>query len=408
MPVLNLNHHSVPPSLHGPVACDNQLVPHFWATVWLDGLRISSANSTRARDASALNALYQTSSTIAGQRLDQALASHDYHFLQTVLGAHLQRLNNAARQKNTDLSRQWQTCLNFIENILNHLGNSDVTNWEKVKSHLYRLAQNYASISPSRSKQPAPLRSLPANVISEMYNLFDPLSPDNPFKTDINKTRNFLIFVTLLHLGLRRSELLVLPVDALQTEFDVDKGVYRSWLVVDYIETDDDNDDAGDPRANKPSLKNLLARRSLPVARELAQVINLFNSGYRRRSEWPHLILSQRKLPLSPRQLNAMFETVTARLSQSARSSLRIQGKLSVQPHDLRHTCAVRRLTGYKIAGYSHTESIERARVFFGWGENSPMPARYARAYYETDFDTVWQDNYDSYVDAIRSLETVE
>jgi hypothetical protein len=105
--------------------------------------------------------------------------------------------------------------------------------------------------------------------------------------------------------------------------------------------------------------------------------------------------------------MNNVFSVATDALSTQAMKALQIRGKASVTPHDLRHTCAVRRLGGFLDRGDSRAIAEEKLRVFFGWGPESLMPLLYANAYYETDADTVWQDKYDSYVGAIRQLEGV-
>ena len=57
------------------------------------------------------------------------------------------------------------------------------------------------------------------------------------------------------------------------------------------------------------------------------------------------------------------------------------------------------------VAASFRLKAIEKLRVFLGRHEKSEMPRRYARAYYETDYDTVSQDKYDSYVAAIRAVD---
>ena len=73
--------------------------------------------------------------------------------------------------------------------------------------------------------------------------------------------------------------------------------------------------------------------------------------------------------------------------------------------HDLRHTCAVYRLSRYLACGDTMDTAIDKLRVFFGWSKTSPMPRHYARAYFETALAEVWNDNYDTFVETLRSLE---
>jgi integrase len=139
-----------------------------------------------------------------------------------------------------------------------------------------RLETLYEQISPSRPAAPAPIRALPAVVVEDLYRLFNSDSPDNPFRTPALRWRNFLIFLMLLHLGLRRSEAAILPAEAIKEDFDPATGDVRMWLNVD--ETDED----GDPRYEAPSLKTAHSRRQLPVSAEVVKVADTLLGNYRR------------------------------------------------------------------------------------------------------------------------------
>lgn len=352
----------------------------------------------------AIDGLYATAEDV-GIDLDLALTRCDMPLLETALSAHLQRLNNRARQQNVTVRSTWRHCLKFAADILAQIGAANPDAWEDLQRALHRMATAHSGLHGYRAKEPAPIRALPSIVVMELYNIFDPMGVDNPFRSTRDKFRNFLIFLMLLHLGLRRGETLILGVDAFRSEFDPRTGHEVCWLIVDYIEVDDDDDGSVDPRVDLPSLKNKLARRLLPISKEVFDAQNIYLAGHRRSGPWPQLFISQKGRPLSPRRINEMFEIATTRLSPAAKMALSTRGKSSVEPHDLRHTAAVRRLQAYREAGVTHSEAVEKLRAFFGWHEASTMPSRYGRAYYETEYDTVWQDNYDSYVDAVRAIE---
>ena len=82
--------------------------------------------------------------------------------------------------------------------------------------------------------------------------------------------------------------------------------------------------------------------------------------------------------------MHNVFEIVTGHLSGPAKKALINQGKTSVAAHDLRHTCAVYRLSRYLARGDDLDTTIDKLRVFFGWSETSQMPRHYARAYFES------------------------
>lgn len=73
------------------------------------------------------------------------------------------------------------------------------------------------------------IQSLRAVVVHDLYSIFRPGSNRNPFRELEQQVRNQLIFIMLLHLGLRRSELRILPVDAIKDERDLKTGALRCW-----------------------------------------------------------------------------------------------------------------------------------------------------------------------------------
>src|SRR5690606_41638544 len=90
----------------------------------------------------------------------------------------------------------------------------------------------YSQISPVRPKPPAAIRALSATVVEDLYEIFSPTSSRNPFRTQALKWRNYLIFLLMLHLGLRRGEIAILPADAIKSDFQIATGAERFWLNV--------------------------------------------------------------------------------------------------------------------------------------------------------------------------------
>ena len=103
--------------------------------------------------------------------------------------------------------------------------------------------------------------------------------------------------------------------------------------------------------------------------------------------------------------MHNVFEIVTGHLSEPAKTALLSRGKEFVTAHDLRHTCAVYRLSRYLARGDGLDTAIDKLRVFFGWSETSQMPRHYARAYFESGLADVWNDSYDTFVETLRDLE---
>lgn len=289
----------------------------------------------------------------------------------------------------------WRHCRAFINDVLKLLGVVEQSRWEEIRQSLFRLEGTFGKLKGWKPQEPGPIRALPSLVVSELYEIFDPNSTRNPFRTKSNKWRNFLIFLILLHLGLRRSELLILTINAFRSQYDYARGAHVNWLIVnpceDTLYDEYDNEEGeeyeADPRVIQPGLKNSFARRIVPISEEILGTKEIYEGGLRKKTQSSHLITSQKRKPLSLRQMNSVFSVATASLSADAMEALRVRGKDSVTPHDLRHTCAVRRLGGFLDRGDSRAVAEEKLRVFFGWGPESLMPLLYANAYYETDAD---------------------
>lgn len=195
-----------------------------------------------------------------------------------------------------------------------------------------------------------------------------------------------------------RGEVLILPVDAVKEDFDPAEGKTRYWMNVDELLDED-------PRYEAPALKTKHSRRQLPISEAIVTLADRVASSHRFKARHPFLFSSQQRKPLAVRSLTSIFEQVTDALPDRSRKALAHRGKSGVTPHDLRHTCAVYRLARYRAQGDDLDSAIEKLRVFFGWSHTSEMPRHYARAYFETGLQEVWEDNYDTFVETIKQLE---
>ena len=100
-----------------------------------------------------------------------------------------------------------------------------------------------------------------------------------------------------------------------------------------------------------------------------------------------------------------IFEIASARLSRRSVEALEsAMHAPTVTAHDLRHTCAVVRMTQLIEVGVDMDVAKERLRAFFGWSFESEMPRHYARAYFESRLDSVWRKKFDAHVEALRDL----
>lgn len=402
MPRIRLRHPAVPAPLRGWLLVDDQRRPRYWATIWTDVLKAGVDEGTRARQLTAVEALYRTVTTQTGKDcLDGMITELDFDGLESALGAFLSVLRNNSAIYGTDRSQTWATALGFVSDIVSHLTPSAENQLADIQARLLRLERLYGQISPGKPRPSSPIRALPAVVVEDLYRLFNPASSDNPFRTPALRWRNFLIFLLLLHLGLRRGEVALLPADAVKDDFDPVTGKIRCWLNVDETPYEDEED----PRYDAPGIKTVHSRRQIPVSEQVVKVFDTVVQDHRRGITHSYLMWSQWRKPLALRSLHRVFETATAHLSSRAHKALADQGKDSVSAHDLRHTSAVFRLHRYVAAGHDLDTAIGKLRVFFGWSETSTMPRHYTRAYFETSLAEVWNDGYDTFVEALRSLE---
>lgn len=233
-----------------------------------------------------------------------------------------------------------------------------------------------------------------------LYELLDPESKINPFQNAASRWCTYVLFIFMLHQGLRRGELLAMPADVIKSGFDRRLGKERYWMNVAYNAYEDD------PRYSKPGIKNAPSVRQLPVSSTIALVGQEYALNYRGRADHSFLLNSQKGNPLSTERVTKIFQKVTASLPQSLKRILQDHntGEDSISPHDLRHTCAVVRLNQLLTEGISMDDALQRMRAFFGWSRASEMPLRYARTVFEDRLASVWKDEFDERVSVLRSL----
>ncbi|AZN51795.1 site-specific integrase [Pseudomonas aeruginosa] len=310
-------------------------------------------------------------------------------------------MRNRSAQNGADHSGDWRTAIAFVRNCVERLARgSTTTPLDEVHSRLLRLERLYSSLSLRRKRRPEIARALPAAVIEDIYELIQPDSPRNPFRTEALRWRNFALVLLMLHQGLRRSETLVLAADAIKESLAFQTEGLRCWM--DVVENPYEHSDS---RADAPSIKNANSVRQIPVSDSIMSVVETYTANFRGRPQHSFLFSSQEGTPLSKRSVNAIFSVLSEHLSKDAVRELCERRKsTSVTPHALRHTCAVVRLTHLIDAGVEMDLALQKLRVFFGWSRPSLMPHHYARAYFEDRLATVWHDSFDLHVDALRRL----
>ncbi|MDX0409026.1 hypothetical protein GOL82_30270 [Sinorhizobium medicae] len=229
-------------------------------------MKTSLAPSTRRKHLSALDRLYDSAQRQRGSDcLDRLIAEADADALEDCLVGFLAQLRNEAAVTNVDKTSTWTSAVSFVTDMLRFSGNSSGARASKMEARLLRIDTLYRQLAPNPDAPAPPVRALPPLVIEDLYEIFRPDSPRNPFKTEALRWRNLLIFMLLLRLGLRRSEAALLHTNSFKEDFDPEAGKSVHWL--DIEETEDI-----DPRYEQPGLKTDPSRRQLPLSQEIVDL----------------------------------------------------------------------------------------------------------------------------------------
>lgn len=400
---IQLSHANVPRRLRGPILIDTFGFPRYWAAVWSTAATAEFAESTHIKKLRYIENLYCHADQLLGQSaLDDALGALDEQRLATILESWFVSIRNRPNTTSAD-EKRWQTGLDFVSSVVAWVSKSQTDELMRgIDRRLQRLGTLYRQLHVSKAKPIESIRSLPATTVQALYETLDPLSPINPFPRIRTRWRVYVSFILMLHQGLRRGEVLLLPVDGVKMMYDSKQARNRYWINVQENPYEKGNID---PRYSKPSIKTSSSLRQIPVSEVTAKIIDTYTQNYRGRPEHSFLLNSQSNTPLSTEALTKAFAHASSRLPATALKELMDRsGKESVTPHDFRHTCAVMRLHQLLWQGDSMDEALQKLRTFFGWSRTSVMPSRYARAVFEDRLASVWNDAFDERVALLRSL----
>ncbi|WP_370156495.1 tyrosine-type recombinase/integrase [Ferrovibrio sp.] len=403
MTLKNIKSASVPDALQGYCLIDS-LRPRYWPTVWAATAGARLAPSTLSQRLSHIDRLYAFSCQLQGSdTLDQHLAHLDFDQIETCLTSYFSYVQNAGARQPEKHPMAWPAAYRFVLDILTWLTQVEAQS-HKLTSlfrRLNRLTSLYQNLRPHRSRSYRNVRALPSSVIEEVYEVSTPDSRRNPFRTQAAQERNYALILLFLHQGLRRSEALLLHANPVNRADSSIREKQYTWLnIVDY---------SGplDKRSFRPSLKTTASQRQIPISSPLADIVTNYSDNWRGKQPHPFLFSNNRHQPMSVRNVNRIFFSLSSSLSKGAAADLsRVLGRQVITPHDLRHTCAVVRLTQFIDAGTEMAVALQKLRAFFGWSYASEMPRHYARAYFENRLSTVWSDQFDIHTDALRRLES--
>jgi len=403
MTIKQITNHQIPQNLRRPILTDTQGLPRYWSTIWGTLITHDLEPSTEIKKLRYIDAFYTyCDETFYNGYLDNVLGAIDIPKIGNALEAYFIYLRNRS-----DLTQStevhWQTCIAFVKLILMHLGksNPNTVSIAAIESKLHHLDMLYGQLRITRSRKPDILRSLPADVVAGLYDVLGPDSESCPFHRERTRWNAFLAFIFMLHLGLRRGEVLLLTADSLKSAYDVKAVKNRHWLDV----KKNSDADLSDSRHNRPGIKTSNSIRQIPVSNQTAGLIQTYVDNYRGKPNHPFLFNSQWNRPLSHESLTDYFVKASAALPDSIKKSLIFRrSKNTISPHDLRHTCAVVLLNKLLGDGDSMEEALQKMRVFFGWSRNSDMPQKYARAVFEDRVSTVWANILNDRVAILRNI----
>lgn len=378
-------------------------LPRYWATVWAALVAYHLEPATVSIKLRHIESLYHFADQLHGNgHLDDCLANIDIAKIGDLLEAYFICLRNRP-DITSATENNWQTCFGFVKDTITRLSKNqpNQNHLAVIESKLHRLDSLYGQLRIQKSKRPDILRSLPASVVSAIYDIISPESPENPFRQIQTRWNAFLAFICMLHWGLRRGEALLLPVDAVKSAYD--NGLVKTRYWINVVQTDEHI--KNDLRYSKPSLKTADAIRQIPISEFTANLVQTYTENYRGKPPHPFLFNTQWDTPLSHESLTDYFRKITQALPSDAVKTLSDQsGKSAISPHDLRHTCAVVRLNQLLANGDSMDEALQKLRVFFGWARSSDMPRKYARAVFEDRLASVWSNIMDDRVEILRNI----
>lgn len=404
MPFKKIIHVKIPAALIKPILVDANGLPRYWSVVWSSLFTHNLELSSETLKLRYIESLYMFADKLKRiGYLDDILSDINISEIGELLEAFFIQLRNQ-NEITGATENKWQICFSFVRAITTLLTKSqiDINKLSAIESKLFHLGQLYGQLRIQKSKRPDNLRSLPVDLVSCLYEMLDPseVSISNPFKRNLTRWNVFITYICMLHMGLRSGEVLLLPVNAVKSAFDNKQSRKRYWINVTTLE-----DDYIDTRYNKPSIKTVQSIRQIPISELTANLIQIYEENYRGKPPHPYLINSQWNRPLSHESLTKYYERISNYIPKNIIQILKNRtGKNTISPHDLRHTCAVVRLSQFLENGDTVENAMPKMRVFFGWSRQSTMPSKYARAVFEDRISGIWSDIMDERIAILRNI----
>jgi integrase len=196
-----------------------------------------------------------------------------------------------------------------------------------------------------------------------LLEVVDPASPDNPWSRNQCRQRNQLVVLWLLHLGMRRGELLGIQIS------DID--FQRNEVVIARRA-----DDVDDPRRDEPNTKT--NDRILPISEEMAALARNYilkvRSQLRGARRHKYLLVANGTgAPLGKAAFGKIFVSLQKKCPD-------LEG---VHPHLFRHTWNDNFTELMDREGISEERERKMRSVLMGWSPTSGSAATYTRRHVE-------------------------
>lgn len=409
MPRIAVRSPLLPPLLTGSLLCDERGHPRYWASVWLTLYGGNLTVGTLEGKLAVIERLYRLTEEFLGTDcLDDLLADGDFKAVQPILEAFFVRTRNHALMSRTNGARDWEVAQTFVTQIVSGIAGTISTPSQLAQaptpltgaSVLKFSAHLQGMRAPEAARKRPIIRALPAEVVDGLLEVLDPSSAKNPFRTEDQRWRNYAMFLLYLQQGLRRGEALLLSANAINEGIDPKTGEVLLWMNVEEIAEDDE-----DLRHVQPSIKTETSRRQIPISRDVATVIEHYVINYRGKQNHRFLFCSNQRRPLALNTVNLVFKRASNALSPAAKRVLAAQLRSeTISPHNLRHTCAVARLSAFVEGGMEMKLALQLLRSFFGWSPTSDMPQHYARAMFEDRLKSFWRGKLNDRTEFMRQL----
>lgn len=203
-------------------------------------------------------------------------------------------------------------------------------------------------------------QGLSKEEIEKLLKIIDPLSCENPWVNEHSRYRNYLLFLWLIHLGLRRGEVLGVKISDIDFRLGEVTIVRRA-------------DDPDDIRNNPPNAKT--RARKIPLADDLVALTGQYVTTYRSNISGAQsnnflFVANQGGLPMSMASFSKIFRVLRA-------SSSELPDTLFA--HLFRHSWNDRFSEEMDKNGVGEAREKKLRSYLMGWSETSDSAATYTK-----------------------------